>query len=270
MQRPPTTSPATETPVIGLPVLALVLANLIPLAGVLALGWDVFEVVFLYWLENVVVGIYAVAKIALAQGPAPETPRRRGGAGGAQAAMTSATRVVLVPFFCVHYGMFTLVHGIFVFALFGGDVGFGPFGGLEGGLAAMDRRWLALAFAALLGSHGLSFWRNYLAGGEYLTLSPQEAMGQPYGRVVVLHLTIIFGGMLVTFLGSPVWALVLLVALKIGLDVRAHLAERRKAMKRAEVALGAAALATPTGVLRSVARSGGKPPHEPADEEVSG
>lgn len=243
MERSPTDRTATATPVIGLPTLALVAANLLPLVGVLALGWEVFEVVFLYWLENVVVGVYAVAKIALARGPAPETPRRRSGAGGARApAMTTATGVVLVPFFCVHYGIFTVVHGVFVFALFGGEVGFGPFGGLEGGLAALDRRWLALAFAALLGSHGLSFWRNYLVGGEYLTLSPQEAMGQPYGRVVVLHLTIIFGGMLVTFLGSPVWALVLLVTLKIGLDLRAHLAERRKAVRRAEAAPGAAGL----------------------------
>lgn len=241
------------------------------MAGVLGLGWDVFEVVFLYWLENVVVGVYAVAKIALARGPAPETPHRRRGAGGAQAAaMTTAPRAVLVPFFCIHYGMFTVVHGIFVFALFGGEVGFGPFGGLGDGLATLDRRWLALAALALFASHGLSFWRNYLAGGEYLTLSPQEAMRQPYGRVVVLHVSIIFGGMLVTFLGSPVWALVLLVALKIGLDLRAHLVERRQAIRRAEVAPDAAGLTVPAGVLRSVARPGATPGQEPADEEVSG
>jgi len=35
---------------------ALVIANAIPLVGVLFLGWTVFPLVFLYWLENVVVG----------------------------------------------------------------------------------------------------------------------------------------------------------------------------------------------------------------------
>jgi hypothetical protein len=53
-------------------------------------------------------------------------------------------------------------------------------------------------------------------------------MSQPYGRVVVLHLTVLFGGWIVLTIGSPLLALVLLVALKTAADVRAHQAERRK------------------------------------------
>jgi hypothetical protein len=50
-------------------------------------------------------------------------------------------------------------------------------------------------------------------------------MGQPYARVVVLHLTIIGGGFLVMALGAPVLGLLLLVVLKIGVDLAAHLRE---------------------------------------------
>jgi len=50
-------------------------------------------------------------------------------------------------------------------------------------------------------------------------------MMQPYARVMVLHVTIILGGIAATALGSPVWTLVVLVALKIGLDLRAHVKE---------------------------------------------
>lgn len=50
-------------------------------------------------------------------------------------------------------------------------------------------------------------------------------MSQPYRRIVVLHLTIILGGGAAMALGSPTWALVALLALKIGMDLRAHLAE---------------------------------------------
>lgn len=53
-------------------------------------------------------------------------------------------------------------------------------------------------------------------------------MQQPYGRVVVLHLTILLGAFLMAALKSPTVGLALLVILKIGLDVRAHLRERRK------------------------------------------
>ena len=52
-------------------------------------------------------------------------------------------------------------------------------------------------------------------------------MQQPYGRVVVLHLTILLGGFAAMLLGSPLWALLLLIGLKIALDLKAHLKEHR-------------------------------------------
>jgi hypothetical protein len=53
-------------------------------------------------------------------------------------------------------------------------------------------------------------------------------MQQPYGRIVVLHLTILGGGFLMMALHSPVVGLLLPVALKIALDLRGHFAERKK------------------------------------------
>jgi hypothetical protein len=53
-------------------------------------------------------------------------------------------------------------------------------------------------------------------------------MQQPYGRIVVLHLTILGGGFLMLALHSPAVGLLLLVALKTALDLRGHFAERKK------------------------------------------
>lgn len=53
-------------------------------------------------------------------------------------------------------------------------------------------------------------------------------MQQPYNRVVVLHVTIIVGGGLLMMLGSPMPGLLLLVLLKTGVDIAAHLKERAK------------------------------------------
>jgi hypothetical protein len=50
-------------------------------------------------------------------------------------------------------------------------------------------------------------------------------MARPYGRVMVLHVTVLIGGFAAMALGSPVWALLLLLALKIGLDLKAHIKE---------------------------------------------
>ncbi len=57
-------------------------------------------------------------------------------------------------------------------------------------------------------------------------------MFAPYGRLVVLHVTIIFGGLLIGVTGAPAAAIVVLVLLKIALDLGLHLAEHRNAEKR--------------------------------------
>ena len=61
-------------------VALLVLANPVPLAGVLLLGWDLPTLVAIYWAENGVVGVFAVARILTASGPvvAPGTQAMAG------------------------------------------------------------------------------------------------------------------------------------------------------------------------------------------------
>jgi hypothetical protein len=148
--------------------------------------------------------------------------------------------------------MFWLVHGIFVFALpaFGGigsgsapcfepqvpggtNLPPGIFPGLEPceGGAFGEVLWgsVTLAAVALFISHGASFLFNYLGRREYLTASPMRQMGAPYARVVVLHLTIIFGAFVVAFLGAPIGALLVLVVLKTAFDLGLHLREHRAA-----------------------------------------
>jgi hypothetical protein len=149
-------------------------------------------------------------------------------------------------FFLVHYGLFWFVHGIFVFALPGfagfsggscndlmavpGDlpgVFLGPASCPGGAFGEVLWGSVALAGVALFLSHGASFVFNYLGGGEFRTASPARLMTAPYGRVVILHLTIIFGAFVVAFLGSPVGALLVLVALKTAFDLGLHLREHR-------------------------------------------
>jgi Family of unknown function (DUF6498) len=197
--------------------LVLVAANLVPLYGVLALGWPVFPLVLLFWLENVVVGTLNALRMLLVD------PRDLASWAG---------KLFMVPFFCFHYGMFTFVHGVFVFALFGGGRHLRLEFDAETARQVLDTvvdSGVAPAAAALAASHLFSFLWNYLWRGEFRRASVSRLMMQPYGRIVVLHVGILFGGFAVMTLGSPVWALVLLVALKTGFDVRAHLKEHRRA-----------------------------------------
>ncbi len=195
-------------------VIPLLLVNAIPLVGVLAHHWTVFVVLLLYWCENVVVGAFNVLRMVCAY---------------PQVSIAWVGKLFVIPFFMVHYGMFTFVHGIFVLSLFGGGQTHGGGGGASGVPAlieAVRQAQLGVAVAALVGSHRFSFVHNYLANGEYRRVQLTQLMTLPYRRVAVLHITILGGGLLVTALGSPLPALVVLILGKTAIDVATHRAER--------------------------------------------
>jgi hypothetical protein len=196
-------------------LIALIAANLFPVYGVVFLGWEVFPLLMLFWLENIIIGGYNVLKMLLA------APGEAAGWG---------EKLFVIPFFCVHYGMFAFGHGLFLFGVFGGyfreDM---PFPADVAVVFQIIREaQVAWAVLALAVSHGLSFVLNYIGRGEYRQVRAGQLMAQPYARVVLLHVTIILGGFLLMVLQSPIAGLLLLLVLKTVLDIRAHLREHAK------------------------------------------
>jgi hypothetical protein len=196
---------------IQLSVLALIAVNLLPLGGVLFYGLTVFAVMVLFWAENVIIGILNVFKMLTLF-------KLRGDLGALGMAI----------FFAMHYGIFTLVHGVFVFALFS------PEGSETSSISTLDAGFgvFAIPLLALIASHTLSFFVNFLWQKEYMVVTANELMARPYGRVVALHVTILGGGFVVLSLGAPVYALVLLILIKIGIDLAAHVHEHRQLQSR--------------------------------------
>ena len=199
-------------------VLVLVLANTIPLWGVLLLGWEAFPILFLFWAEGVVIGAFHVLKMLAAR------PTEWG---------HWVMKVFLVPFFFVHYGMFAAGHVTFLIQMFGGDatadLGFPPDPAVLFGI--IDRDHLTWPLAAFVVSHGVSFFINYLGKGEFRRMVPVVMMMTPYARVMVMHLTLFAGGFLMMRAGDPAGGLVALVVLKTILDLGADLRERRRMVR---------------------------------------
>lgn len=189
--------------------IALILANLVPLAGVLLFDWQVFDILMLYWSENVIIGVVNILRMAVCR---------------------SADKWFLIPFFMVHYGMFCFVHLKAVTTIFSEAIGTGSswqyFFGLPFAEAWKSPLWMAIA--AIAASHLFSFFGNFVAGEEYRQTSASKLMQRPYGRIVVLHVAIIIGAALTQFLGSPAVMLIVLIAAKIALDLRLHASERQK------------------------------------------
>ena len=181
--------------------LALLAANLLPLLGVVAFGWTLSHVMVLYWAESAVIGFYTVLK------------------------MFKVAKLAAIPasmFFVGHFGGFMAGHFLFVYAFFvrGIDAKGPEPAVVEALLAVFAPLWLALT--ALFVSHGMSYVLNFIGRREYETAKLNDLMTAPYKRIMVMHLTILFGGWLVMLLQTPLPALVLLIALKTTVDARAH------------------------------------------------
>jgi len=219
--------------------LFLIAVNLIPLAGVLFWNWSLFQIVALYWLENVVIGIINLLKMAVSSPSAavpdisrPVHDQKIGEFGRGDKVANNVSKFFLMPFFTVHYGLFCAVHGMFVAALLGKEA-LSPGRGFFGELPALVSRAMAdgglLAAAGLTISHLVSFLHHFMIRGEYRRTSAPQLMAAPYGRIVVLHLAILLGGFLIHALGSPLVLLVILIAGKIVLDLKLHVRAHTKA-----------------------------------------
>ena len=207
----------------------LVAVNVVPLFGVAFWGWSLMLILVLYWIDSGIVGIINVFKIAAARGPSSL------GVGGSRVTVRMSgmaaglARGAVIGFFIFHYGLFWVVHGVFVFLLplFAGmstlEPGSSGSGAMDFGPLPLEG--VALSALGLAVSHGISFFVNYLGHGEYLHVSPEQQMMSVYGRVFVLHITILGGAFVVGFFGTPFAALVLLIALKTLIDLFFHLRE---------------------------------------------
>ena len=191
-------------------------------AGIVYLGWPTFIVLAFYWLENVIIGGFTALRMLVA------------GARTGRYFESLATTV----FFSVHYGLFCLVHGVFVATLFGGmrtmagiaDPVFLMIGRLAG-----DRIGVVVVVAMIVAA-ALDARRALANVDDDDPRAIRRIMSEPYGRIVVLHVVLIAGGALVTALQLPSLAALLLVAFKLVYDLR--LLQREAAAERQRRAAG--------------------------------
>ena len=204
---------------VMLSLAALLLVNMLPVFGVLFLGWSVFDVMVLFWLENIVIGAMNILRM-----------------GARMVLLREWGMPLLMAFFAFHYGAFCAGHGIFVFGMFGesaklitADADMSPFGVARMVAAFIGNQpGFLWATIGLFASHGVSFVVNYIGRGEYRTINAGDLIYGPYTRIVVLHLTIILGAIAVASMGQPIYAVIVLIALKTSIDAIAHLRERQR------------------------------------------
>ena len=191
--------------------LALIIANMVPIAGTVFLGWNLSDVMVLYWAESAVIGFFTICKIVVI---------------GRWMALLAG------PFFLGHFGGFMAIHFLFIYTFF--VKGPESMGASDGDLSDVAKLFVILwpALAALFASHAYSFFANFLGRGEYRKRTVKDQMSEPYGRIIFMQLVLIFGGGISMILGQIEPVLIAVIGLKIYFDVRAHIKEHAQSVTR--------------------------------------
>jgi len=201
----------------------MVVGNLLPLVGVLA-GWMSWADVFvIYWLESVLLGVFALVRILSATKGAP----------------TRKARVQSALLFFLHFGLVAAALGLIVGYMVNAATAMGEEAGDVTWLAdAPSLSWQAWVFAGIgiFLSHLFTLVVYWFGRGERQLYTSGQCMWAPYPRILVLYpfYAMNVWVMVILVLFAPVLLVVLLVTCKLTLDILLFALERFLAWRRAK------------------------------------
>lgn len=193
------------------PALLLLAFNLAPAVCVLLFGWSAGILLLVYWFENIVIGGFNALKMIISGVVA-------GPVGIGAAALAT-------PFFIFHYGLFCLVHGVFVMVFVAMERrGLANVPNPEGLPAAMmdfvrDEPGFGWSLAAVIALQASLFLTEWVMKARWRQTNPISQMMEPYPRIIVLHITLFCAGFLVLALHGATAAVFALAVVKTAYDV---------------------------------------------------
>jgi hypothetical protein len=202
------------------PVIALLTANIITIILAIIQNWDLATVLFSYWAQSIIIGVFAVLSILTCDRKALLEDMNTPDTDGTKKAVWTERNTlfyvcIMAGFFCLHYGLFHWAY--FAFIVESGFFGPPDF-----------TNWGLWASCGLFFCNHLFSWFYYRKserqGSEYIT----GEFFRPYNRIIPMHLTIIFGSIMILvlmFLGitTVLPVLVLFLILKTDMDLKMHL-----------------------------------------------
>lgn len=180
---------------------SLVVANLIAIVMAIAEGWDLRELMLVYWSQSIIIGYYSFRRMMDLKSFSTDGVRMN----GRKVEPTEKTRNRMAWFFVVHYGLFHLVYFMFF---------------ITGPTQTIDFDWFyfSVCVAAFFINHGYSYRTHRESDAERVP-NIGTVMLFPYARIVPMHLTILAGGWMT---GTSTLALLIFLGLKTGADVVMH------------------------------------------------
>ena len=202
------------------PLISLLSANLVTIVLAIAGNWDAGSVIFIYWVQSVIIGIFTVASIIGADTLAIRADMDARHRERNEDVVLDPRRVrkhqgILAGIFFIHYGVFHLAYYDFI-------INSGMFG-----LVPVTEPGIWLSCGIFFFNHLYSFLyyrKRERRGEEYVN----DTFIGPYFRIVPMHLTILFGtfviiGLSILGIESTLPILVVFLLLKTATDLAMHI-----------------------------------------------
>ncbi len=163
----------------------IVFSNVIVIFFAIVDNLSAFEVLWIYWFQSVIIGVFNFIKIILLKEFTTTGFRR----GGSELPPTKAAKFSTAIFFLIHYGFFHFVYAMFL----------GGFSGTTGSSTSNSQSSYLLITSFI-------FFISYLIEYIQSTRTQPEIipnlgvlMFAPYFRIIPMHFIIIFGGFVSVF-----------------------------------------------------------------------
>jgi hypothetical protein len=217
------------TPALVLRNVVAFAANMLQVYGVLYWGWDMFQILMLYWMETLVIGFWALLRLAV-------LPAGLLGEMTVNGRVVAATNTLLLQLFVPFVAISMAAHLLILWVVFSGASAVDVHGlfSFASKFIVASGAWAPLLFTWLSGAVGFyeSPKRSDFVPAIRARLSPRQisvvqssptadgvgaAIGGTLGRIVMLQVATIIGGMFARSYGTAApW--LMLIGMKTILD----------------------------------------------------
>ena len=156
-----------------IPEIAFIVNNLLPVFGVIFLGWSAFQILILYWIETIIVCLFSFAKIF-------------------QDEESTVKALAGIGFMSVIYGVFLFAHyfAIIIFGAFTDEIH--PSSIREGFLAPLwENPTILISIIVCIVSYFISYRKGVL-------------LASPIKRIMIVQASVLIGGITAIFISRSV------------------------------------------------------------------
>ncbi|MBI2022022.1 hypothetical protein HYS93_04070 [Candidatus Daviesbacteria bacterium] len=155
-------------------VISLLISNIIIIILAVAQKWDVTTVLWVYWMQSIIIGFFQFLRILSLKNFSTENFQ----INNQSVTPTLQTKTFTAFFFLFHYGFFHFIYAIFLFNFFTNQ--------------PLNFIYLFTGGLIFFLNHTFSYFHNRIIDQQKIQ-NIGQLMFSPYKRIIPMHLIIIFG-----------------------------------------------------------------------------